>query len=352
LRNFKEQNNRIEFRQPGPEKCIVTSRTIDGHRHVMCLEAHQLASSIDPVKANAMAGAGQASAVVNLEKAPEWFRKMSDFDEHIADMDAAGIDVGVIWPPPPGFYYWAEPSDGLELARLVNSNTAKICHAYPERFVGLASVPLQEVGMAVEELKRGVGELQFRGAAIASNINGLGLDDERFLPFFKQAETLDVPVFIHPDVFAPPERMSKYYLVNFLGYPMDTALAACELVFGGILDACPNLKVCLVHSGGALPALLGRLEHGQSVRPEAREKCRHPFPYYLKNFYVDSVAFRPEILELVIRVMPEGHVFMGTDYPFDMAEPDPVSAIKAAVSDGEAILPQILGESLARLIKL
>jgi aminocarboxymuconate-semialdehyde decarboxylase len=318
----------------------------------MCLEAHQLASSIDPVKANSMAGAGQASAMVNLEKAPEWFRKMSDFDEHIADMDAAGIDVGVIWPPPPGFYYWAEPSAGLELARLVNSNTAGICREHPERFLGLASVPLQDTDMAVEELERGVQGLQLRGAAIASNINGLGLDDERFLPFFKEAEALGVPVFIHPDVFNPPERLSKYYLVNFVGYPMDTALAACELVFGGVLDACPNLKVCLVHAGGALPALLGRLEHGQSVRPEAREKCRHPFPYYLKNFYVDSVAFRPEILDFVIKLMPDGHVFMGTDYPFDMAEPGPVSAIKALVPDSEAILSQILGGSLARLIKL
>ncbi|RJP24429.1 MAG: hypothetical protein C4520_04160 [Candidatus Abyssobacteria bacterium SURF_5] len=330
----------------------MSAKVIDGHRHLMCLDAHQRANSLDPVRANAMGGTSQASAMVNLEKAPEWFRKMSDFDEHLADMDAAGIDVGVIWPPPPGFYYWAEPSAGAELAQIVNDNTAQVVREHPDRLVGLTSLPLQDPSSATRELKRGIRELNHKGVAIASNVNDSGLDDEGLLPFFEQAEALDVPVFIHPDVTHVTERLGKYYLVNFLGYPMHTALAACELVFGGVLDRFPNLKICLVHAGGTLPFLLGRLEHGQSVRPEAREKCLHPFPYYLKNFYVDTIAFNPEILRFVCTIMQKDHVFLGTDYPFDMADMDPVSSAKKAITHDDATLDLIIGDNLQRILNI
>jgi len=318
----------------------------------MCLEAHSMATQLDPEKAGAMAGVSEASAIVNLQKAPEWVRKMTDFDEHIADMDAAGIDIGIIWPPPPGFYYWAEPSAGAEIARMVNENTAKLVQAHDDRLLGLASVPLQDADLAVAELRHAMRELRLSGVSIASNINGLGLDDEHLFPFFEEAHSLNAPIFIHPDVPPGSDRLRDYYLTNFLGYPMDSALAACQLVFGGVLDRCPNLKVCLVHAGGTLPFLLGRLEHGQSVRPEAREKCEHPFPYYLKNFYVDSITFRPEILRFVTTVMPKGHVFMGTDYPFDMADPDPVASVRNALGDDETSVREVLGENLGRLLKL
>jgi aminocarboxymuconate-semialdehyde decarboxylase len=236
------------------------------------------------------------------------------------------------------------------LARIVNEYTAGIVRSHNDRFMGLAVAPLQNAELAARELAYAVRNLGLSGVAIASNVNGKNLDEENLLPFFEQAERLDAPVFIHPDDPAGSARMRDYYLTNFLGYPMDTALAACHLVFGGVLDRFPNLKVCLVHAGGVLPFLLGRLEHGQSVRPEAREKCKHPFPYYLKNFHVDTVAFRPEILRFVLTMMPEGHVFMGTDYPFDMADPNPVSFVKEAIPDAEALVEGVLGGNLSRLL--
>jgi aminocarboxymuconate-semialdehyde decarboxylase len=318
----------------------------------MCPAAHSSANEIDPMKANSLAGVSEASAMVNLEKAPVWVRKMTDFDEHAADMVAAGIDMAVIWPPPLGYYYWAEPSAGAELARMVNEYTAGIVRSHNDRFRGLAVTPLQNAELAAEELAHAVRNLGLSGVAIASNVNGKNLDEEDLLPFFEQAERLDAPVFIHPDDPAGSARMRDYYLTNFLGYPLDTALAACHLVFGGVLDRFPNLKICLVHAGGVLPFLLGRLEHGQSVRPEAREKCKHPFPYYLKNFYVDTVAFRPEILRFVLTMMPEGHVFMGTDYPFDMADPNPVSFVRKAIPDDESLVEQVLGGNLCRLLRV
>ena len=330
----------------------MTLDTIDGHRHIMCREAHEMANRFDPTKANSMTGVSEASAMVNMQKLPDWIRKMTDVAESIADMDAAGIDMGVIWPPPPGFYYWAEPSAGSDMARMVNENTARIVSAHEDRLLGLASVPLQDPEKAVAELKHAVQELRLNGVAIASNVNGQALDEECMLPFFKEAESLDTPIFIHPDASSENDRLSKYYLVNFLRYPMELTLGACELVFGGVLDRYPNLKICLVHAGGVLPFLLGRLEHGQSVRPEARERCEHPLHHYLKNLYVDSVAFRSDILRFVVTVMPEGHVFMGTDYPFDMADPHPVSSVRSAMPDDEAFAARILGANLRQVLKI
>ena len=121
------------------------------------------------------------------------------------------------------------------------------------------------------------------------------------------------------------------------------------MVFSGIFDRCPHLKICLAHAGGVLPFLLGRLEHGQSVRPEAQETIRNNFSYYLKNLYVDSITFRPDILRFVISIMPEGHVFMGTDYPFDMADMDPVNTVKSAISD-KVLISDILGGNISRVI--
>lgn len=330
----------------------MTCRIIDGHRHLMCPDAHSSANQMDPVKASSLAGISDASVMVNMEKAPTWVRKMTEFDEHISDLVDAGIDMGVIWPPPLGYYYWAEPSAGAGLARTVNEYTASIIRSHKDKLLGLAVVPLQDGELAAKELAHAVGKLGLCGVAICSNVNGRNLDEGGFLPFFEQAERLNAPIFIHPDDPAGSARMRDYYLTNFVGYPMDTTLAACHLAFGGVLDRYPNLRICLVHAGGALPFLLGRLEHGQSVRPEAREKCKHPFPYYLKNFYVDTVAFRPEILRFVLTIMPEGHVFMGTDYPFDMADPDPVASVRRAIPNDEALAEQVLGGNLGRLLRL
>jgi aminocarboxymuconate-semialdehyde decarboxylase len=184
---------------------------------------------------------------------------------------------------------------------------------------------------------------------VGSNVNGHGFDEEQFQPFFEKVAELDVPIFVHPNNPAGTERVRDYYLVNFLAYPLESAVMAAQLVFGGILDRYPRLKICLSHAGGVLPFLLGRLEHGQAVRPEAQERCRNPFHHYLENFYVDTITFRADTLRFVLEIMPEGHVFMGTDYPYDMADTDPVGSVKAAVTD-ETLQRQIFGENLSRVM--
>jgi len=331
----------------------MDGKKIDGHRHVLFQKAITLASKLDPVKSINIypPGVHEISEEINRKKGVEWSRKMSDFNENIADLKAAGMDMGVLQPTQTMFFYWAESSVAAELTRMVNESTAQGVRQHPEYFVGLATVPLQDVELAVRELTYAVRQLGLRGVVTGSNVNGSGFDEEQFQPFFEKVEELDVPIFIHPNNPAGTERVGKYYLANFVGYPLESTATAAQLVFGGVLDRYPKLKICLSHAGGVLPFLVGRLEHGQSVRPEAQEHCKYPFSHYLKNFYVDTITFRADTLRFVLEIMPEGHVFMGTDYPYDMADTDPVGSVKAGVAD-ENVRSKIFGENLSVVLGL
>ncbi len=328
-------------------------KKIDGHRHVVLPDAIRVAAKLDPVKSINIypSGLHEKSGEINRQKGVEWDRKMRDFDENVADLKAGDMDVGVLQPTQTMFFYWAERSAAAELTRMVNEYTAQGVRQHPEHLIGLATVPLQDVDLAIKELTYGVQKLGLKGVVIGSNVNGQGFDEEQFRPFFEKVEELDVPIFVHPNSPAGIERVRNYYLANFLAYPLESTIMAAQLVFGGVLDRYPNLKICLSHAGGVLPFLLGRLEHGQSVRPEAQEHCKHPFHHYLKNFYVDTITFRDDTLGFVLEIMPEGHVFMGTDYPYDMADTDPVNSVKSAVKD-ENVLSKILGENLSVLMGL
>ncbi len=328
-------------------------KKIDGHRHVVLPDAIRVAAKLDPVKSINIypSGLHEKSGEINRQKGVEWDRKMRDFDENVADLKAGDMDVGVLQPTQTMFFYWAERSAAAELTRMVNEYTAQGVRQHPEHLIGLATVPLQDVDLAIKELTYGVQKLGLKGVVTGSNVNGQGFDEEQFRPFFEKVEELDVPIFVHPNSPAGIERVRNYYLANFLAYPLESTIMAAQLVFGGVLDRYPNLKICLSHAGGVLPFLLGRLEHGQSVRPEAQEHCKHPFHHYLKNFYVDTITFRDDTLGFVLEIMPEGHVFMGTDYPYDMADTDPVNSVKSAVKD-ENVLSKILGENLSVLMGL
>jgi aminocarboxymuconate-semialdehyde decarboxylase len=323
-------------------------RKIDGHRHVLLPEAMRIASKLDSVRSSSIypSGVHEKSEEINRRKGEIWNRKMKDFDENIADLTAADMNMAVLQPTQTMFFYWTEPSAAAELSRMVNEYTATAVRRHPEYFLGLATVPLQNMDLAVEELTHSVRELGLKGVVTGSNVNGHGFDEEQFQPFFEKVVELDVPIFVHPNNPAGTERVRNYYLVNFLAYPLESAAMAAQLVFGGILDRYPRLKICLSHAGGVLPFLLGRLEHGQSVRPETQERCKNPFHQYLDNFYVDTITFRADTLRFVLEIMPEGHVFMGTDYPYDMADSDPVGSVKAAVTD-EARQRKIFGENLS-----
>ena len=219
-------------------------KAIDGHRHVVLLEAITAASKLDPVKSSHLypSGLAKRSEEINRVRNKDWDRKMSDADENISDLVAAGMDMGVLQPTQTMFFYWAEPSAASELSRMVNESTAKEVRKHPDKWIGLATVPLQDVDTAVRELSYAVKELRLRGVVMGSNVNGHGFDEEVFQPFFEKAEELGVPLFIHPNNPAGIERTADYYLTNFLGYPLESTIAAAKLVFGGVLDRYPRSK--------------------------------------------------------------------------------------------------------------
>ena len=199
---------------------------IDGHRHVVLPEAIRVASKLDPVRSSNIypSGLQEKSGEINRQKGVAWDRKMSDFEENVADLKVAGMDMGVLQPTQTMFFYWAETAAAAELTRMVNEYTAKGVRQYPEHFVGLATIPLQDVDLAIKELTYSVQELGLKGVVAGSHINGHGFDEEKFQPFFEKVEALDVPIFIHPNSPAGIERVRNYYLANFLAYPLESTV--------------------------------------------------------------------------------------------------------------------------------
>lgn len=217
----------------------MTQLIIDGHRHLMCLKAYKKAMRLNLIDQGFY---DATSIAVNLERAKDWFRKMTDVHEHIADLTSTGINMAVLEPSPMEFYYRAKPAIGADLCRTINENTARFISSYPERLIGLANIPLQDIDLAIEELIYANENLNLKGVAMVSNINGHGFDEKQFLPFFEEVERRNLPIFIHPTNPLELERLHKYYLINFLGFPIETTIFATQLVFSGVLDKYPHLE--------------------------------------------------------------------------------------------------------------
>ncbi|HWT82613.1 MAG TPA: amidohydrolase family protein [Candidatus Methylomirabilis sp.] len=269
----------------------------------------------------------------------------------LAEMDKAGVDMQVLSLNPP-MVYWADAGVGSRLARLYNDELAAAVAGRPDRLAGLATVPLQDVPAAVEELTRAVRQLGLRGVYIGSNICGKDLDHPDLFPFFETAEALRVPVFIHPIDILGVERLRAYYLHNGLGNPFDTAVAAARLIFGGVLSRLPRLQVCLAHAGGALPYLIGRLDRVHRVRAEARGNLRRAPSTYLRRFTFDTITHHEPALRYLIGLVGADRVALGTDYRFDMGTADPVGAVRGLRPLSRADRSAILGGVAARLLKL
>ncbi|GAA3774601.1 amidohydrolase family protein [Plantactinospora mayteni] len=327
-------------------------RTVDIHAHVILPDCLPL---VDGLMAPEMEPfsyfGGDETNAYQVEHVRAIMPQATDPETRIADMDRMGIDVQAISVAPAGFFYWADPELGRELAQMQNDNLAKIVSDYPERFVGLATLPMQDVRSAVEELERCVTEYDFRGVEINTNVLGMDLDDRRFRPFFAKAEELDVVVLLHPNGFTGGERFRKYYLTNVIGNPLDTTVALTRIIHGGVLEEHPGLKLVAVHGGGYLPFYSSRMDHAYEVRPEGRHHISRPPSSYLKQVYVDCLVFDAPHLEFLVQQMGADHVVVGTDYPFDMGHYDPLGQLDATRL-GEDERAAIRGGTAARLLKL
>lgn len=274
-----------------------------------------------------------------------------DHDYRLKEMEQAKIDMAALSAAPPLFYYDAEEAVACEIVRLINNGIASAITSYPNKYVGVANVPLQYADRAIEELEYANKKLGFNAVQIGSNIEGEQLDAPGLLPFFAKAEELEMLIIVHPYYVGEKSALEKYYLTNLVGNPLDTMLTITHLIFGGVLDKFPKLKFCFVHGGGFFPYQLGRLEHGYRVRKEPQVCGAKPPTAYMSQLYFDSVLFNEKALRYLIEVAEDGHVVMGTDYPFDMGEADPVDYIENSVKD----IPTkkaILGDTAARLLKI
>ena len=297
---------------------------VDIHCHLSVPAAEglirsQIASPPDP-----LAFTSAASKAVNGKLFAAIGPKLNGVDQRIADMNALGVDVQAISPSPGQYYYFAPPELGRDAARIVNDGLAEAVARHPDRLVGMGTVPLQEPGMAVAEMRRCVDELGLRGIEISSHVDGRELAEDAFRPFFAAAEELGILLFLHPLGFTHGQRLAEHYLDNIIGNPIESTIALSHLIFGGVLDAHPGLKLCVAHGGGYLPGYWGRMDHAYRAREDCRQHITREPSSYLRQVWLDTLVFDRDQLDSLVRTHGADRLCLGTDYPFDMAEPDPV----------------------------
>jgi aminocarboxymuconate-semialdehyde decarboxylase len=275
--------------------------------------------------------------------------KFMDLKQRIADMDQQGVAVQAISLTAP-MVYWGDAELDHKLAAAWNDAASAAHQAYPTRLVGFCTLPMLYPDRAIEELNRASRLPGIRGVYVGTNINNKDLSEPLFEPIWTRIEELDLPVFLHPLQGVGGERLRKFYLQNLLGNPIDSAIAACHLIIGGVLDRHPKLRIGLPHGGGALLILIGRVDHGWEVRPEVKQLPKAPSKY-LDRFFYDTIVHSKPIMEFVISTVGAERVMLGSDYCFDMGYERPVQFLEQ-INLSSAQRKMILGGTAAKLLKL
>jgi aminocarboxymuconate-semialdehyde decarboxylase len=306
-------------------------RSIDVHTHVLTDETIGLLQKEAPNIAPKLSQIDADFSVLEVAGTPyrPFPRGGHDIERRFVDMDAAEVDVQVLSATPQTYFYDQDPSLAATCAALQNDQIAKLVRAHPDRFLGIATLPMQAPGRAVDELRRAVCTLGLRGTMIGSNVQGRNLDDPALEPLWTEAAALGAFVLVHPVNVAGMDRMRSYYLNNLIGNPLDTTIAAACLVFSGVLERHPSLKICLAHGGGFVPYQAGRFLHGWHVRAEPKKKLPKPPTDSLQRFYFDTIVHSKEVLEFLVRNAGADRVLLGSDYPFDMGMPDGVLQVRS-----------------------
>jgi aminocarboxymuconate-semialdehyde decarboxylase len=336
--------------RPGRE-VRPSSITIDVHSHVGVPRAAELVKPhLQAASMPLVAFADAATRSLNQKQEADIAARGS-LDRRLADLDAMGLDMQVVKPPPPQCYYAVPIDVAVAAARVVNDGIAEFVARRPHRLKGFGTVPMPDGNEAAKELERCANELGFKGVQVLTNVNGKELSDPAFAPFWRKAEELGMLVVIHPNGFTEGARLSRFYFNNVIGNPLETTIALHYLIFEGVLERHPKLKILAVHGGGYLASYSGRIDHAWGARSDCHGDLPHPPTTYLRRIYFDTVVFTPHQLRELVRLYGAEHVLMGTDYPFDMADYDPVGHVCGADLDAESVAA-ICGGNVKRLLEL
>jgi aminocarboxymuconate-semialdehyde decarboxylase len=278
--------------------------------------------------------AGRARMMIDGQHFREIQANCWDPAVRMRECDQAGVNVQVLSTVPVMFGYWAKAIDAYDVSQMLNDHIAGVCRDFPDRFVGLGTIPMQETSWAIKELERCMNELGLAGIEIGSHINAPGnymnLDDPQLFEIFAAAAELGAAIFVHPWDMMGKDRMPKYWLPWLVGMPAETSLAICSMIFGGVLERLPSLRVAFAHGGGSFPFTLGRIEHGFNVRPDLVAVDNNVNPReYLGRFYLDSLTHDPAALRQLITLVGEQRIALGSDYPFPLGEGIPGAMIES-----------------------
>ena len=329
------------------ESVTGRSAVVDVHAHVVLPALQQFVTASAPAEFDAAQELdarrqGPESLKHSGAMIRERWPQLVDLSRRLADMDAAGIDVQLVSPSPSHYYYFAEPDVAAEIARRANTAMMELVGSAPDRLAGLGLVPLQHPDLLVAALEHAVQDCGLYGVEIGSYAPGPGsasgqganagtveLSDSRLEPFWARAEELGAIIFLHPFGCSLDERLDRFYLANTVSQPAENAVALSHLIFAGVLDRYPRLRLVAAHAGGYLPTTLGRSDRAWKVRPEARG-CAEPPSSYIKQMWFDSLTHSPAELRSLAEIAGADRILLGSDYPFDMGTEDPVGELRAA----------------------
>ncbi|MFJ7269091.1 amidohydrolase family protein [Streptomyces sp. NPDC099050] len=310
----------------------MTAPTVDVHAHVLLPEVEALVDGLPGlVEARGLDARrnGAAALAVSGPMVRGRIPRLTDPAVRLAAMDAQGVDVQLVSPSPSHYHYWADEDTAEKVYRLAHEATATHCAAAPDRLRGLGLVPLQHPEQAPLALDHAL-EHGLAGVEISSHAPGRDLSHPAYEPFWARAAETGAIVFLHPFGCTLDERLDRWYLSNTVGQPTENAVALSHLIFSGVLDRHPGLKLIAAHGGGYLPTHIGRSDHAWSARSDASAGCLRPPSSYLKQIHFDSLVHDPDVLRELVRVAGSERVLLGSDFPFDMGTDDPVAALRAA----------------------
>jgi aminocarboxymuconate-semialdehyde decarboxylase len=348
--NKYERTAARQHGRPGRE-IRPKSTTIDMHAHVAIPKAAAFVKPHLDLTTIPLAHFASAETKALSQKQEDDIRsRITSYDERLKDLEDMGLDMQLVMPPPNQCYYTLKTDIAVEASRMVNDGLAEYVAKYPKLFIPLGTVPLQDGNEAAKELERCMQQLGFKGVEILTNVAGNEISEPAYAPFWKKAEELGALVVLHPNGFTEGRRFARFYFNNVIGNPLETTMALHYLIFDGVLERHANLKILAVHGGGYLAAYSGRIDHAWGARSDSHGDLPKSPTTYLKKIYFDTVVFTPHQLAALVDLVGIDHVVMGTDYPFDMAEYDPIGHLAATKSLDASAIAAIAGGNAKKLL--